>query len=159
MQFLVGAAEAKAKQKAKHKAKAKPKIAKRMIQSTITRKNLPIITSDIYLLEKVISPAGAENKIKDQKKVGRFITFSNFSSLSGYDGCHWFQQDYKFAKTQVSLAKKKMMVGGCDKAKKLEMLPPSPFIIQYAEGDERLTLTSQKSKHKYIYRKNVATSK
>lgn len=155
----------KQKQKAKAKTNGKSKIVKnsggsqkRVIQSTITHKNLPIITSDIYLLEKVVSSSGAIDNVKDQRKVGRFITFSNFSSLSGFDGCHWFQQDYSFAEAYVKLAKKKMMEGSCSQVKRMEILPPSPFSIQYQESAERLTLTSQKTKQKYIYRKNVANA-
>ena len=149
----------------KEKTKSKGKIVKnkkapqkREIQSTITHKNLPIITSDIYILEKVVSSKGAINKLKDQQKVGRFITFSNFSSLSGFDGCHWFQQDYSFAQTYVKLEKKKMMEGACSKVEKMEILPPSPFSVHYQETGERLTLTSRKTKQKYIYRKNIASA-
>lgn len=135
--------------------KAPVKIS-RTPQSIASTKELPIITGDIYLLEKVVQSNGREKKIVDQKQVGRFITFSSYSSLSGYDGCNWFQHKYVFKKSFVQLKKQNMLVGNCDKFPFVESLPQSPFSVQYIEHGERLTLTSIKTKQKYYYRKNVA---
>lgn len=120
----------------------------------VSEGDLPLITSDIYVLEKVTLPNGHIRKLSDQQSVGRFITFSSFSSLSGFDGCSWFQHQYLLKQSIVQVTRKRSMASECDKNQFTETLPSGPFMIHYEAPQEMLILSSPSSKQKFYYRKS-----
>lgn len=159
----------------------KPK-TKPLVHSIRGEQDLPLITGDIYLLEKIVSPRGEVKIPSSQDKVGRFISFSSFTSLSGFDGCNWFQHNFEFQKDYIKITKENLMTGDCPPTQFHETLPLSPFTVRYevlnpdppknktskAPKKSRspastkvntiteavLSLTSQRTKHKYYYRKS-----
>lgn len=125
-------------------------------QSQITAHNFALISSDIFVLDKVVDAQGREKKFKDQKSVGRFISFTDRTTVSGYDGCVWFQQKYKMNKKMIQLRGRRSKVGECDKIPFVQTIPDDSFIVHYQTHKQKLTLTVPKTKQKFIYRKNIA---